>query len=238
MDTGPLALDQRSLEIWRQRYEEVRLKQWPRMQRLFHAQAYGPTRFSGPTVVILDRHERSTDPALFTCIESYGAAAARADNTMFSRLAAYVGGPIYYEKKAGLPQLNIGRRILFLLQNGCTLFISPFTDIHNGKLSTRVLKVVYHFETSGKVGEVSYVPATVRYSGAYSFLGLAGLAARLRAFPSYWPFPFVTKAEVFISKSPIKVSQLPDENRSIDGLVSAVFEQARTLPGHYYSQQK
>ena len=235
MDPSPVTLDQKGLEIWRQRYEATRLEQWPRMQRLYHAKVYGPTKFSGPTIIILDKHKRSSDPALFACVESYGAPAARADNTEFSRLAAYVGGPIYDEKKAGLPQLSIGKRILFLLQNDCTILLFPFTDIHNGKLSPRVLEVVYNFEVSGKVGEVSYVPATVRYSGAYPPFGLV---AHFRAFPSYLPIPYITKAEVFISDSPIKISQLADKNRSIDGLIRAVFEQAKVLPEHYHSGQK
>lgn len=205
------------------------------MQRLYHAKVYGPTKFSGPTVIVLDKHKRSTDPLLFACVESYGATAARADNTNSSRLAEHLGGPIYDERKAGLPQLKIGRRVLFLLQNGCTIFLSPYTDIHNGKLSTRLLEMVYNFERYGQVGEVSYVPATVRYSGACPFVGFV---ANWRMFPSYRPFPVVTRAEIFISDSPIKITQLPDKNRSIDGLVTAIFEQANTLPEHYRSRQK
>ena len=235
MDPSPVPLDQKGLEIWRQRYEATRLEQWPRMQRLYHAEVHGPTKFSGPTIIILDRHERSTDPMLFYCLESYGAPAARADNTGFSRLADYLGGPIYDEKKAGIPQLSIARKILFLLQNECTILLSPYTDIHNGKLSPRVLELAFNFEMAGKVGEVSYVPVTVRYSGVHPLLGLA---AQLRAFPSYWPIPYITKAEVFISNFPIKIAQLPGKNRSIDGLVNAVFEQAKTLPERFHSDQK
>jgi len=227
--------DQQSLAVWKKRHEQARLEWWPRMQRRYHAKAYGPTKFSGPTVIVLDMHKRSIDPLLFSCIESYGAAVARADNTVASRLAEAVGGPIYDEKKAGQPQLSFGRRLSFLLQNGETVLLFPFNDIHNGELTTRVLKVVYNLEASGKISEVSYVPATVRYSGAYP---LTGFTAHLRAFPSYRPFPFITRAEVFISDSPIKVALLPDENRSIDGLVSAIFKQARGLPEYYRSGQK
>ena len=235
MDLIPVPLDQNGLEIFRQRHSEARSQQWPRMQRLYHAKSYGPTTFSGPTIIVLDRHEMSTDSILFSCVKSYGASAARRDNTYASKLAEYLGGPIYDEKKAGLPQLNIGRRILFLLLNGCTIFIIPFTDVHKGKLSTRVLELAYHLEVRGKVGEISYVPATVRYSGAYPFLGPL---AHLRAFPSYRAIQYVTKAEVFISDSPVKLAQLPDESRSFDGLVSKIFEQAKALPERYLSGQK
>ncbi len=233
MGANRVILDQQTLRTWQQRYEEVRSQQWPRMQRLYHAKAYGPTRFSGPTIIVLDRHTRSTDPALFTFVESYTVAAARADNTEFSRLAAYVGGPIYDERKAGKVQLSIGRRVFFLLQNGCTIFIAPFNDIHNAKLNSRVLELVFNFEVAGKVGEVNYMPATVRYSGAHP---LFYFAANLRMFPSYRPLPWITRAEAFISDSPVKLAQLPPEKRNIDGVVSTLFERAEALPEYYHSR--
>lgn len=232
---SPEANFQEMLPVWISRHKEIRGPYWGIMRLLFRAKYYGPETIAGPAVVVPTPHTRSSDPPLFLGVKSYAAPVARDDNTILSKSAARIGGPISPMGGGREGMEYFLKHVKFILESKMPLLVFPATDVHDGQMTHNVLKRVVTWQLTGKIGDVAWWPATIRYSSPLPRV------AQMRVFPSYWPIPWLTLAESFISREPVRISDLPRPQGSVDQIVDSLFktlfEKSASLPEYYLGKR-
>lgn len=213
------------IPVWERRHA---LWQWPfriGLALAYALQGYGPKAIKGPALVVFDSHPFSSDPILMARQNGYFTMVAREGKAFLSRIAPFFGGIVVGEGKDGLKRLEDELYLHF--NHGHVVGLFPVSDVGEEEIKLGAIKAAIRWEQDmGR--NLPYVAATVKYERRFNHSGQINLVRK-----SQWPWPFLTKARIFISVNYVYSDKHSQYSVAAKQLLSKLAAESSQLPRDY-----